>query len=279
MYAALSGAVVAAQTDEPISVQRRFNWQTGLLELTVQARIDPAAATSATRVAEAQRTIETQLSGIVFEALLPLVVDSRRTVAQAVQEDPTLAPRIAALAGSVQRGLPRPHANLRAVETRYTVPVFPELARVFVRHNVPFQMEQVLRWVPTRRFTGVIVYAADSLPWHGTGSEALLQPALLPEIYDQQMRPVLERDMLRPDWVERWGVVAYTESTNEYEWIDRVGNDPLRILARGVFGVLPTDLIISQADADRLLAHPDNRELLREGRILVIVPPGMTTAD
>lgn len=85
--------------------------------------------------------------------------------------------------------------------------------------------------------------------------------------------------MLRPDWVERWGVVAYTESTNEYEWIDRVGNDPLRILARGVFGVLPTDLIISQADADRLLAHPDNRELLREGRILVIVPPGMTTAD
>jgi hypothetical protein len=133
-------------------------------------------------------------------------------------------------------------------------------------------MERVIEWVPTREFTGVVIYAGDPMPLHGTDERVMLQPALLPEIYDENLRPVLVQDMVDPAAIERWGIVHYTRSTDADLWRDRVGSQPFRITARRAFGVLPTDILIGEEDADRLLSTEHNRQLLRDGRIVVILP-------
>jgi hypothetical protein len=109
------------------------------------------------------------------------------------------------------------------------------------------------------------------LPVHGTRERARLEPCLYPEIYDDQMRLVLERLMVRPDAVRRWGVAAYTDEVDEGPWISRIGQSPIRILAGGIFGSIPTDIKIPVEQADRILASDHNRRLLTEGRILIII--------
>ena len=76
-------------------------------------------------------------------------------------------------------------------------------------------------------------------------------------------------------------MIAYTTDPSDRGPADRIGSNPLRILARGVFGRNDTDLLIPTESAHRLLATADNRRLLREGRILVVyrdVSPALAAA-
>jgi len=49
------------------------------------------------------------------------------------------------------------------------------------------------------------------------------------------------------------------------------GTGPLRIFARGVFGIKPTDLIIDDSDALLIISSQENRRLLSEGRVVIIL--------
>jgi hypothetical protein len=53
--------------------------------------------------------------------------------------------------------------------------------------------------------------------------------------------------------------------------IPLVGENPLRIIARGIFGVQPTDPIIDGEDAGLILSNEANRRLLREGRVVIVL--------
>jgi hypothetical protein len=53
--------------------------------------------------------------------------------------------------------------------------------------------------------------------------------------------------------------------------VKRIGDNPLRIVARGLFGAVPTDPIIDRDDALLILSSEHNRQLLREGRIVIVL--------
>lgn len=271
--------VVSAVSAQPVAVSRSFDWRTGMLELSLTADVVYDDGTPAAQMFLAEQRAREAFPNILFESLLSIQVDSRSNVGQMMAANPVLADEIVGLAQTARPGLPEPATDLKSITLNYSVPIFPDLARFFVTHNIPFQMSDVIEWVPTRPFTGLVIYAAQPLPLHGTDREVQLEPALLPEIFDTEMRPILEQDMLDPDFAIRWGSVAYAESADETPWMERIGADPLRIMAREFFGVHPTDIVIGADDATRLLSLPENQRLLREGRILVIVSEGQTTGD
>lgn len=267
---------VAAQE---ITTNSRIDWETNRFAVDLEARVAATESRTAATVHRAQSRLDQEFPEALFNGLLPLPVDSRHVIEDAVRENPDLASQIARLAQTAEKSLPRPMENLRGVSRTYSVSLFPDLTRLFVNHRVPYRMERVVRWVPTREFTGIVIYAAETLPLHGseTGSgspeEVQLVPALLPEIYDTEFRPVLEQDMIDPAAIERWGVAHYTDQTSPDAWRERAGTQPLRIMARKAFGIIPTDVMISPRDADRILASSHNRNLLQEGRVVIIVSP------
>jgi hypothetical protein len=53
-----------------------------------------------------------------------------------------------------------------------------------------------------------------------------------------------------------------------------VGKNPLRIIARGVFGTRPTDPIIDRDDALLIISSENNRRLLREGKVVFVLDDG-----
>lgn len=264
---ALGASIAPAQEVVDTSVQ--FDWQGGFLELDLTVQTNPDDGAIALHRA---RQLANQVApGAIYEATLPILVDSRSSVQEMAVARPSLNNDLIFFAESATADLPRPKPSLGQATMRFRVEMYPDLARLFVDHTVPFRLESVYRWVPTRNFTGIVIYAAEPIDWHGMDQSQLVQPAILPEIYDTNLRPVLQIDMMEPDYAVRWGPVAYTESTDEAPWRERIGRDPMYVMAQKVYGVYPTDILIDPDDADRLLANDHNRQLLRQGRVLVIL--------
>ena len=84
------------------------------------------------------------------------------------------------------------------------------------------------------------------------------------------MNLIYEKNIVDPDQAKKHSIVLYTGTLDDSEYRDRIGTEPLRIIARGVFGDNRTDPIISNEDAERILAKKENIELLRQGKIVIV---------
>ena len=94
---------------------------------------------------------------------------------------------------------------------------------------------------------------------------------LFPQIWDENMNRVLEKNMVLPPTIKQKGLVAYhyTDDISFYE--DRVGTDPLYIRTKQVFGRNRTDPVIKQKDALKILCLPENIRLLQEGKVVILL--------
>jgi hypothetical protein len=120
------------------------------------------------------------------------------------------------------------------------------------------------------------------LPVHGRNTSALISPCLFPKIWDTEMNLIYERNLtdpaltssgLRPivRYAKREDIFRSTPSGIDNELIPLVGERPLRIFARSVFGAVPTDPVIDRSDAMLMISNENNRRLLREGRVVLVV--------
>jgi hypothetical protein len=273
LFLLLAAAPASSQSYQTQSyeIDASIDWQTGVLTLLVEAAVPVDRFNAPTVGYRVEQQIERDLPEILVQSLLQLPVDSRFRIQDRLRRTPELVQELGNLFRRGRKEYTRRSLDLRRIEVRYSFQLFPDIAGIFFSHTRPFPVDRVIRWVPTRPYTGIVIYAKGELPVHGTRERARLEPCLYPEIYDDQMRLVLERLMVRPDAVRRWGVAAYTDEVDEGPWISRIGQSPIRILAGGIFGSIPTDIKIPVEQADRILASDHNRRLLTEGRILIII--------
>jgi hypothetical protein len=234
------------------------------------------------------RASEARWPELLEQASLPLIVDSVSTVADRVQAGGNTLNRIR---GALEAAVPlsnRVTPDLSELHYGFRLALFPQVAEVFVDHTVPralppslpyalsdqtsnFADGEDLRFVASEAFSGIIIDARGLLPVHGENNRAEIELALFPGIYDDNLRSVLEREDMDPAFARRWGTAAYSEDFNEAPYVDRIGENPLRIVAVGLFGIYNTDVKIPVRDANRLFADAENARLLREGRVLIIV--------
>jgi hypothetical protein len=160
----------------------------------------------------------------------------------------------------------------------YHLNIYHDLIGVLSQHTEPAPPARSIGWVPENDYTGVVIYAAEPLDHFDTGTRTLLEPTLFPGIYyreedGSELYRLMESVNVLPEYLERWGAIGYTTDPYATSWHERVGNNPLRIMAIGVFGSYPTDPIIRKDEALQLLSTDRNRALLREGRVVIIYLP------
>ena len=269
----LTAAGLPAQDEESGRVvSHRVDWLSGRLFIDIRAPLDGSARNHPAAAYAAEQNVSADLPRILQEEAGDVRVDSFHTLAEHYGERPALAVEVAQRADRLVPTLNRQTPDLRYLELRYSLNLYPALADLFVDHRRPRELPRVISWRPSREFTGLVVYARGLLPVHGEDRTARVHPTMLPDIYSHDAaRVVLETDRVRPEVIRTIGPVAYATSATDPVVEERAGTRPMRAVAVGVFGRHATDPIISAADAEVFFARPANHELIREGRVVIIV--------
>ncbi|MDR0316777.1 MAG: polymerase [Treponema sp.] len=229
---------------------------------------------------QGEALITAEYPGLILPGLLKLQVDSSSTVADLVRRGEWSlqeTERVALRARSVPPSLSPDLHNLRA---SYTIGLEWISARL-IRHNLAAEPPRILSPIAAPVYTGIIIIANEALPVWGMKSTALPTPCLFPKVWDSEMNLIYERNMLDPgkSFMVRYAPVQSIFQENpsglSAEVIAITGDRPLRIFARGIFGTQPTDPIIDRVDALQILSSEENRRLLREGRVVIVIDDSM----
>ena len=272
VHAGAAGGGAAVVFSEPgCSVSSAVDWTAGSIAMEVTRALDPSIPSVVRAKQDAETDLEARLPQFLARAVAPLLVDTAHTLGDLLGTDPALFARFTALDLGTRRDQLFLSQDFSSLVARYTLPLFGERGiSTPLLPTLATPLHRRLGYVPTRKFTGLLIYATGLLPEAGTGRMTAARPALFPRIWDEQMNLVLEKGMCSPDALARWGMVGYVISPDEDAATLRVGNLPLRLAARGVFGDTPADIVIPTDGARQLLTLAENMDLLRQGRIAIV---------
>jgi hypothetical protein len=173
--------------------------------------------------------------------------------------------------------------DMMSISGSYSI-ALKDVAAKFVRHGSAAGFDNIINPKSVPSYTGIIIIANDELDIHGRNSSAFLIPCLFPKIWDTDMNLIFDKKFTVPGLFGRSTMVHYAQRENIFrdtpsglssEIEKLVGNRPLRIIARGVFGIRPSDPIIDVSDALIIISSEENKQLLREGRVVFIASPDM----
>lgn len=170
---------------------------------------------------------------------------------------------IAALAQQVQREPEQFGLNKEQVEA-WSPPVIPA-EKIRIPEKTPDVRPMRLKVEHEKPYTGLIVDC------RGLG----LRRSMSPKIRRADGSEVWGTVKVDPDFVIQYGIVAYLDGSQmrylqSPEIVKRIGDNPLVIRAIGVAGAAPTDPVISNEDAERLLEADRRYGFLKEFRVLFL---------
>ena len=256
-----------------------IDWTRGEIFSQVSYDLSAAGIRLPTGRFMAEEALREAYPRIIRTFLLSVRLDSNSTVKDALENGGISLGELDALCVDAKKVPPSLSPDLTRISGRYTV-LMEKLSSLFIRHRRPISPVIPLIPVPVADYTGVIIIADSELPIQGRRGRAKLEPCLFPKIWDTDMTLVYERNMFDPGLKEERRMIRYAVSENIFretpsglneELLAFVGPNPLRILARGGFGITPTDPIIDREDALKILSSENNRRLLREGRVALIL--------
>ena len=259
-----------AASSSPYATTVEVRWDDMTLTARVALDLRKAGIRMPAGRAEAEHMIERDLPSLIQDTVFLIPVDSYRTVGDTLQDGTLSINDLLGLLKSLARRESSFTPDFRLFSAVYELPL-TNIASLYVRHSSPYSLPAPLDYVPSRPYSGIVIYAKGSLPVYGEHVEAAAVPCLFPRIFDERMNKILERNLVSPEAIHRWGLVGYTNDLVAASLEERTGDNPLRIAASAVFGTARTDLVISREEALRILSLPENRALLREGRVVIVI--------
>ena len=265
----LAAGARASCQQEALAVRSSVDWEARVLRLRIELDVAKAGIRLPAGRLEAERLVERELGSLAKEAVYALAVDARRSVGDTIADGSLDVNGLIDLESRAERGDASFTRDLRSFVAEYAI-YLGSVAGLYPGGSEAVPLPAPMGYSPSRAYTGILIYAQGELPVRGERVSAPLRPCLFPRIYDEGMRTILDRDRVDPAVLVGDGPLGYARAvTSAAE--GRVGDDPLRIMAKAVFGVNRTDLVLSVEDADRILSRPENRDLVRRGHVLVVL--------
>jgi len=274
IFLIFSAAVVFA--DEMADITGAVEWDTLLLKSTVSVDLAKAGIKLPSGRTQGEAFISEGYLTLIQPSIMDLQVDSSTTIADLIIRGEFNVFDTETLALKAKSVPPALSPDLRKISASYIMNL-TDLSSALLRHNRPSPVMRTLIPATSAQYTGIVIIASDELPLYGMRSSALAVPCLFPKIWDSDMNLIYERNMLeaRENTMVRYAPLKSIFQDNPsglaQEVVDVAGNRPLRIFARALYGINPTDLIIDNIDAMLIISSADNRRLLSEGRVVFIL--------
>ena len=261
---------------QEINITGVLDWERMQFNSVITVDLQKAGIRLPAGRSQAEALLEDEMPELIRPFINEIQADSSSTVADLINRGELSH---AAFMEKVRRMPPSLTPDLSSIFAGYSVNL-TGLSAELIRHSRPQTIFAPLIPGSTRNYTGIIIIADEQLPVHGRSTSARVTPCLFPKIWDSDMNLVFERNMIDPAVGRARGLVRYISrdsimraapSAMNDDLTRLVGDNPLRIMARGVFGAVPTDPVIDKDDALLVLSSENNRRLLIEGRIAIVL--------
>ena len=261
------------------SVSSSVDWIKGELYSEVSFDLAQAGVRLPTGRFLAEEILQDAYPELLRPNLLSLRLDSNTTIANLAERGELSLALLDSICLEAEKVPPSLSPDLKRMTGRYTM-LMDRISALFTRHRQAVEPPRPLIRALTADYTGIIIIADSELPVHGRRGQAFLEPCIFPKIWDTDMNLIFERNMLEPEgptgnrmvrYIARESIFRPSPSGLEGELAALLGPNPLRIIAREVFGLNPTDPVIDREDALKILSSENNRRLLREGRVALVL--------
>lgn len=255
---------------QSVTSSSTVDWTKNSFTSTVNFDMEAANLSFPTGKTVAVNKMNMYLPLMIKDPLLALKVDSSNMMGDLVIRDEVPFDNISSLIKNAKRTPGVFSRNGMELTMDHDLDMLT-LSSLLVRHTYPYSAYPPIEQTATREYTGIIIDARGALPVQGEFVKDETEPCFFPKVWDEQMNLIYEKNMVQPTVAQNQGIIHYDYSSDESRYKDRVGNDPLRIRARKVYGVYRTDPVISRKDALRILSLPENMELLSQGKVVILL--------
>lgn len=269
LLTAVLTAFPMAADEVTVTAEKHINWEEGIVTLDITASSETAWTALSSRY-DMDKLISTRAPVLTAETISDIPVSSLDTIGSAILKNTSLYGNLLGLPDKVGKTFSTAAEDRKSLTVRYDIPIYPDIASLFIDRSAADAITEDLRYHATEEFTGIIIYAAEELPFSGTNRKGHLTPSVFPRIFDENLNVILDMTKMEPEYLERWGTAGFSHDAKREYYGDRVGAFPLRTMAKGIFGMNGTDLILSERAVRKILSDPRNRELLAMGRVMII---------
>lgn len=260
---------VCAQTGA-LSSKSKIDWTTRTFTSNISLDTNAAKITMPSGKKNASALIKSKMAQLIQPPLLALFNDSNTTLSDMVIEDRLSLDDVYHF---IMNGYKTPDvfaSDLLTLNTENTTNL-NNLSSLLVRHKAPFISEKPIEQIASRPYSGIIIDARGAYPVHGEYVSSEVFPCVFPTIWDEQMGVVFDKNSANPEIVKTNGLTGFHFSDDITYYEDRVGADPMYIRATQVYGRNRTDPIIKHSDALKILTVPQNVELLKQGKVVILL--------
>jgi len=258
---------LAAQ--QPITVTATLDWKTELIRSVIALDTQAAGIRLPTDRDTALETLAIETPSLLKDTFFSIPINSSQRLGELVLNGTISLRDVNRVIDEGTKTPPWFSADLRRLTTVHTISL-AKIGSLFVTHATPWKAKPPLETAETRPYSGILIDARGSLAVHGEYGSEPLAPCLFPRIWTEGMDLVYEKNMVSRAVALDIGIVQYTADDADESLRDRIGTDPLRVIARGVFGQNRTDPIISWADYLKIVSSAENRALLENGKVVIL---------
>lgn len=248
----------------------KVNWITKDFKSNVKIDIDKAGIPMPSGKMTAINTISTRMPDLVKNPILTLNVNSNKKLGDLILDQEITYQDIKKVISDSKSTMGYMEKDSSVFTTDNSVDLL-KISSLFVRHNIPYRLQKPIEFVSSKAYTGIIIDARGSLPVHGEFIKDKAEPCFFPRIFSDEMDLIYEHNMVSPDIAKSKGVCFYDYSDDASRYEKIIGKDPVYILAQKTFGQNRSDIIIKKEDALKITCIPENLELLRQGKVVILL--------
>ena len=215
--------------------------------------------------------IKMELPVLIKDPLLSIYVDDTKKLEDLVLEGTITLESLTRIIDNSRQTPPYFVDASSQLMTTHTINLH-DISALLVRHKTPYTQEKPIDSIASRAYTGIVIDARGLLPVQGEPQvSSQVVPCMFPRIWNEDMTLVYERNMVLPDVAKKDGIVDYLNIRTPSKKTERAGRDPLWISAKKVYGVNRCDPVISYDDYLRIATVPANLELLKQGKVVILL--------
>jgi len=261
---------------QKMGITGNLEWDTKEIKAVISLNLASAGIRLPSGRPRGEAIINSEYQRIMRPAIMGIQVDSSSAIHDLVQRGELSPAQADGFAVNARITAPYLSPDLLYLQESYVIKL-DDISSALIRHNSPGEIKRTLSPVAAPAYTGIIIIASSPLPVHGMLRSASVVPCLFPKIWDTDMNLIFERNMMGREtktmvrYAPRNSIFQDSPSGLSPEIAALAGSRPMRIFAQGLFGSTPTDLIIDAQDALLIISSEENRRLLREGKVIIIV--------